>query len=64
MLKHINMPVSGNKFLNPQSVISVLDRFCSIVKQMCRHFIEGVAGYGEMEWRRRCRQADETGKEA
>ncbi|GAB6975820.1 hypothetical protein JCM15124A_07270 [Prevotella falsenii] len=30
---------------------------------MCRHFIEGIVGYGEMEWLRRCRQAYESSKE-
>ncbi|WP_156930645.1 hypothetical protein [Prevotella falsenii] len=48
----------------PKSVIKVLYRFCSIVEQMCRHFIEGVARYDEPEWLHRCRQADETGEEA
>ncbi|RRD02594.1 hypothetical protein [Prevotella sp. OH937_COT-195] len=44
----------GLKFY-PQSVIRTLNRFCSIVEQMCSRFIEGVAGYIEMKWL--CRSA-------
>ncbi len=50
--------------IEPESVIRLLALFCSIVEQMCRCFIEGVAGYVEMKWQRRCRQAEENSKEA